>query len=412
VLSRRLIPVQRGDKMARENEIGAALVLAARYLPEPMDRAARRWVYPAFVAARNRRIDLSLLKGEIRGRSATLLVAGRRPWAFDLPRRPFGHGADEIPLGEVALWKLPSVLEKRLADVDMVMARVDKLSTRVLFPAGYLRVPEWIDTVLTVPENLDALVRSNHSLRQDARLVRNHGFTSSISTSSRDFEEFYHSMYLPFVSSRYAASAWPTNEDSLRKIFGQGGIIWLAHEGERVSGLLFGISGDVLHIWAEGTRGGDFGVVKKGAVCALFLHAIRHAGERNCRHVHFGGAKACLSDGLLRYKRKWGVAVQARPENQFYTLVRWAAWNDKVASFLSDAPVLHLQGSGLIVVTAVERTGSATQADAERIYNAVHMPGVHRVVIAHGTDWGADVTPPPRTALVGGGPSPAHLVEA
>ena len=59
-----------------------------------------------------------------------------------------------------------------------------------------------------------------------------------------------------------------------------------------------------------------------------------------------------------------------------------------LAAFLSDIPVLHLQGSGLIVVTAVERTASATQADAERIYNAVHMPGIHRVVIAHGTDGG------------------------
>jgi hypothetical protein len=392
--------------------MGAALVLAARYLPEPVDRAARRWVYPALVAVRNPRIELTLLKGEVRGRPASLLVGGPRPWAFDLPRRLFRHGADEIPLGEVGLWKLSSVLEKRLAEVDMVMARVDKLSARVLFPAGYLRVPEWVDTVLTVPENLDALVRSNHSLREDARLVRHHGFTSSISTASRDFEEFYHSMYLPFVNSRHAASAWPTNEDSLRKIFRQGGIIWLAHEGERVSGLLFGISGDVLHMWAEGTRGGDFGVVKRGAVCALFLHAIRHAGERNCRYVHFGGSKACLSDGLLRYKRKWGVAVQARPENQFYTLVRWSAWNDNVAVFLSDAPILHLQGSRLIAVTAIERTDSATQADAEPIYNALHMPGVHRIVIAHGAGWGADVIPPPCTALVAGGPSPAQLVEA
>jgi hypothetical protein len=95
-----------------------------------------------------------------------------------------------------------------------------------------------------------------------------------------------------------------------------------------------------------------------------------------------------LERRLLRYKRKWGAAVKARPENQFDILVRWPAGNDKVAAFLSDVPVLHLQGGGLIAVTTVERTDSATQAAAERIYKEVYMPRIHRIVIVHGAGWG------------------------
>ena len=336
--------------IAGGSELGLGLGLLVRHLPQPVERAARRWVYPVVLAARNRRLPLALAKGEIRGQAAAILVCGQEPWALDLPRRAFGESLRLERLGSVPLWQLSSAVAKHFPEVDMVMARLDRLSARLLFRAGDLRVPEWVDTVLTIPDDLDKMLRAHRSLKEDARLVRKYGFTAAISTSPADFDEFYESMYLPFVASRHAEMAWPTNPHSLRRIFAQGGIIWLTYEGERISGLLFGITGDTLHMWAEGTRGGDFAVVKRGAVCALFLHAIRHAKERHCRYVHFGGSKACLSDGLLRYKLKWGVEIQARPENQFHTLVRWPKWNDAVAGFLSDVQVLHQEGPKLTPV--------------------------------------------------------------
>ena len=90
--------------------------------------------------------------------------------------------------------------------------------------------------------------------------------------------------------------------------------------------------------------------------------------------------------------------------------MRWTAWNDNVATFLSDVPVLHREGKRLIAVTATGTQGPPAQEDADRIQKSLRMRGIERLVIAHGSAWPAEVVPPPSTVLIGAGPLPAELL--
>jgi hypothetical protein len=179
---------------------------------------------------------------------------------------------------------------------------------------------------------------------------------------------------------------------------------------------VFELTGDVLSLRAYGTRDGYAGLTKKGvprnvsAASATYFHAISHAAKSGCQFVDFGGCRACLTDGLLFYKRKWGVRVRAKPANQFYTLVRWAAWNAAVATFLADLPLLHQNGSRLTAITAIPLTQIATQADADKIYHTLHVPGVDEFVIVNSCGWATNIVPPPSTVLMGGSPLPAQLL--
>src|SRR5689334_9111998 len=287
-----------------------------RYLPRPVNRTLRKWCYPAVLMVRNQRVHLTRVEAVTRTGRAVVLVAGPNPWAYDLPRRYFRACLNQSSVGEAPIWQLGSVLRELSSGADLVLARVDRASARLFLRSNCLRVPEWIDTVLSVPEDLQALARSSHSLHEDMRVARNSGLEASVSEREEDFEEFYHSMYVPFVRARHGMVARPTNEQSLRNSFRRGGIIWLTRAGERVAGLLFEQINDLLYMWADGTRDGDVNLMKKGALSTLFFHAIGKAIERNCRFVHFGGCRACLSDGVLRYKRKWGAKVQIKPANQ------------------------------------------------------------------------------------------------
>lgn len=217
-------------------------------------------------------------------------------------------------------------------------------------------------------------------------------------------------MYVPFIRARHGALARPRNKISFRNCFRNGGLIWLAGGGERIAGLVFERTGDVLSIRGHATRDGYAGLTKKGAATALYFHAIRHAVQCGCQFLDFGGCRACLTDGVLHYKRKWGVRVRIRPTNDFYTFIRWAAWNPAVATFLAECPLLHENGGRLTAITAAPLAQMAAQTDADKIYRALHVPGIDEFVIVSPFGWEASIVPPPSTVLMGGSPLPAQLV--
>jgi hypothetical protein len=381
-----------------------------RYLPRPVDRALRRWCYPAVLTAKNHRVRLTRLVGQSRSGQVTMLVAGPEPWAYDLPLRVFQTPPKRIDAGTVPVWQLNSAITRMAPDVDLVMARVDSLTARLFCGSHYLRVPEWIETGRSVPEDLRKLVRSTHSLSEDLRLSRHYKLEAEVTHSEEDFHDFYHTMYVPFIRARHGAMAWPSNEESLRHSLHRGGIIWLRCAGERIAALLFDCTTDSLHMGADGVLHGDLSILKKGVISALFYNAFRQAAERNCRFVDFGGCRACLSDGILRYKRKWGISVRVRPGNQFYTLINWATWTPAVAAFLRDVPVLHQAGNQLVGVTAASAVEPGTQEDVDKIHQTVSIPGIDRLVVVSEAGWSAGIVPPPSTVLVGGRPPVAQLV--
>jgi len=311
--------------------------------------------------------------------------------------------------GDVPVWKAHVALKELAKTVDLVVARVDTVSARLFFGAGFLRVPEWVDAVLPVPADLDALVWSRRSVREDMRVVRNNRLDASISHAEQEFEDFYSTMYTPFIQARHGNLAWISNRESLRKCFRRGGLIWLIRSGERIAGILFERNGRPLHLPAEGTRGGDPSLLKNGAISALFYHAIRHAADCRCAMVDFGGCRPCLTDGVLRYKRKWGMELRTRSMNQFCTLVCWNRWNPAVGTFLSDVPVLHQHQGRLTAIASAGLSRTGSQADADRSIEALHMRGVDRFVLVNEAGWESGVTPPPSCVLASGKPLPQEL---
>ena len=389
-----------------------ATSLVAQSLPRPIQESLRRYCYPAVLMARDLRVPLHRLQGATRGGQASVLVAGEEPWAFDLPRHLFRSGFEANLIRHVPVWRLNSVLEDLAPTADLVLARVGKLSQRLFFPSRYLCVPDWIDTVLEVPQDLDALVQSRDTLRYHMRTARKNGLVASVSHSEEDFNEFHRDMYIPFIRSRYGDMTWLTNERWLRGCFRRGGLIWIGAAGERLGGMLVERAGESVRTWAVGTRGGDAALMKKGVVTALYYHAVQYATECGCRTMEFGGTRAVLSDGVLVHKRRWGVRVLPKPVNQFYTLVRWASWNPSVASLLEDAPLIHQDGSRLTTLTAVQTSSPASQADLDKISKNIKTAGIHRQVVVNSAGWMPGLILPPSTRLVAGSPLASELVAA
>jgi len=319
--------------------------------PSLLENAATRCLTP--VAAWSAfRIPVAILRGHTRAGPAAIAVAGTPPQIDYLPSRFFTSMTSREPVGTVPVWALSGLLKRLGRSVDLTIARVDRLSARVFFRKNGLVVPESVESWLGVPDDLGALVRANRSVKEDMRILRRDGLTSEVSHDQHDWHVFYHTMYLPLMATRHGQHAVIRSAHELRRAFRRGGIVWVRRGSERIAGGLFEHRRGVLRWVALGTRGGDVTLMKQGALAALYYFEIKYAHDRGCGGINFGGTPPILNDGLLVYKKKWGIGLVESSFTPYEFVIRWESPNAHVYDCLARIPVVFRRGSGLAGVTA------------------------------------------------------------
>lgn len=318
-----------------------------------------------------RRIPVVLLRGLTHqsGKIGTLLVAGHDPWVRYLPRRFFAEEPQCEEIGNVLLWELPSYLQRLRALVDMTIVRVDRISGQKFLGKDYLAVPEWVGMRLTVPNDLDALVCSNRSIREDLRLARKHKLQSLVTEGEERFHEFYDSMYFPFSNARHGAMAFVKSRHDLRCRLRKGGILWIIHDHVPLAGILFERKNHTLDLQAIGMVTGDLPLKKRGIMAALYYYSIAHARQLNCAEVDFRGVRPSLHDGLFRYKRKWGNTLYDKTETYYDLLIHWNDSRGVIKDFLSHTSLIFREEGGL----------SAIHTDESQSHQSLWIGGLHRL---------------------------------
>lgn len=332
-----------------------------------------RYGFFAWACLGLRGIPVVLLRGPTlpSGQIGTLLVAGHDPWVSYLPNRFFIGEPQRELVGNVSLRDLPALLDRLREAADLTIVRADRLSAEKFFGRDYLAVPEWIDMRLAVPGDLDELVRSNRSIREDMRLVRKHQLQPLVTEGEERFDEFYDSMYVPFSRDRHGAMAIIKGRQELRRFIRKGGILWIMGDNQPFAGVLYERKQDTFNLLAIGMASGELPLKKRGIMAALYYYSIQHARQLGLAEVNFRAARSSLHDGLLRYKRKWGNALFDNPNSYFDLLIRWKSVNGVVKDFFSHTGLIFRDGGRL----------SAIHADESQSRRSLWIEGLHRLYL-------------------------------
>lgn len=321
------------------------------------------------------RAPVAIVRGLSRsgGRPAAIVTAGAGQGIDYLVHRFFEGDLEREPIGKVPLWRLARTLKRLRASVDMAIARVDRITARFSFDSDYLAVPEWVGTCLRLPGEAPS-----YSLKRELQRALRSNFSSELTRTEQDFETFYDAMYVPFIRERYGEQAAVRRFYSMRRLYRHGGLIWLNQSGQRVAGLMFHKRKQKLDLVALGTINGEWAPVEAGAFARLYSLFVEHAETIGCTEVEMGGCRPSLNDGVLRYKRKWGVHLTEQRGSHYDFMVHWNRCSQPVIEFLIHTPIIFRDYDGLSAITGMG-PGEPMQTDAKKAHGSQWMQGLRRM---------------------------------
>ena len=328
------------------------------------------------------RVPVTLLRGPARvsGQEVVLLCAGAKP-DFILERL-FAQEPVVARSKRVPVWRLQRLLDEWLAETDLVVVQIDRISARLFLHGPHIAVPLWVDSYMQVPSDWPSFIRKNKRVQADIRRVHIKNFESYFSRDEADFDFFYERFYQPYVQSRHQQKAEIVPRWRLRVLFKQGmQIHWISRGGDKLAGAIVQLEGRRFHSLVNGLRDGRQELMKEGALSAQYVCAIMEARRLGCTEFHMGGSLPSLHDGVFRYKSKWTTSLshhEGLVTGNLVTRLSWQHLAGPVAEFLSHTSVIHHDHAGYSALWAFPVELPLTVENLQQQYGLLKARGLHR----------------------------------
>lgn len=306
---------------------------------------ASRWTLAPIAAHRGMALPLQLrgpvstLTADTEAGPVRITAAGRKKLLHPLVKRLFPHRTEWSAEPGRGLWHPRALAGLR---ADLVLAEVHRWLAPRFRREGWIIVPaavRWTGDLATVPGPNPC-----HSLRSDLRKVRRAGFHLVRSDAAADWELFTDRMVAPQALARFGEDVWLPSPALLGQ-FRRAGTLLLVRLGDRpVAGVCALTTADSVWFPLSGVLDGDPDLFRSGVGLAILALGIEWARAQGCRRVDAGRTGPFLGDGVLRLKRKWGLAPVPDPLSR---VVAVRALSPAADAAFTREPVLIETGDGL-----------------------------------------------------------------
>jgi len=343
------------------------IVGPSRHLPWPLDAVARRtWdeaslfhrryrhlLPPAAARAvaefveRAQRPELALF-GSGAGAAPRVLVASNDPLLraslfSALSPAPDGH---EAKPGERAGSLARARVEPRMRlDADVVALEIPSRAGRSFARDGWLVLPRWValevDLTASERELWDA------RKRETVRRIERSSLHVEVARGPVAAREFYEHLYAPTARARHGGLAIVVRFGHVEAAARVGYFVFVRDGGVRRAGLLVVPRpgrGAALDALLFGVAHGDYEATRLSRE-ALYLFALRWA-RHEMAATRFGLTVAApfASDGILRFKTRWGATALADPRQPSSVALRVETGSPELGHALAaHAPILLRQ---------------------------------------------------------------------
>ncbi|HPG40752.1 MAG TPA: hypothetical protein PLP19_16715 [bacterium] len=213
----------------------------------------------------------------------------------------------EENLGRKYLWQIPSFISKVKSHCTLVVIECNALIKKIFKSKNDLFAPQWINGMIDIPLNI-----ANDSAYSDYRRIRNNNLSYIITDRKEDFDNFYQTMYIPYSRLRFEDQNEEISYNTISKIIAahnckllvvkqddlpMGGIIIIMYDNQPP------------FIWLLGIKNANLEFLKRGTVAALYYFSATYLAQQGYKKMFVGASRPFLNDGILKYKKKWGLYI-------------------------------------------------------------------------------------------------------
>ena len=200
--------------------------------------------------------------------------------------------------------------------------------------------------------------------------------------STRDperFVDFYESMYLPYIGAVYGDGALFHSLESLRRIVSDSELLLIKRDHEVIAGQVLIYQHKQARTREIGVKDGQREYVKAGAVGALYYYGLQHLKNRGYARVDVGASRAWLNDGVLQFKKKWGMELTGVGANGL--VIQPREFTDGIAAFLGRNPFITLRDGVLDGAFFLRGKTLLGAADVRRLHRDYYLRGMGSLAV-------------------------------
>jgi hypothetical protein len=272
------------------------------FAPSALPRKLReRW--------RSIRAPITVLEGIERrtGHPLKMLCGGMQQHLAYISRLAYGENApSQLALGKHWNSRLHAVQPR---DWDIALLPAVLQTPRWLANPGLL-MPWWVGGDMPTDPRLPGDHHSK-SRKSDLSRIRRHQLTWEISHEPAHVEHFYDRMYAPLVHSSHGESVLPIAREKMLSRFSQqqSELLLIKQGATAIAGSVLLYDDDIPRRWADGVLDAAREHLAKGVISALYLYSSEHLRGQGVERIGLGLSRPFLSDGVLTFKRKWGLRL-------------------------------------------------------------------------------------------------------
>jgi hypothetical protein len=315
-------------------------------------------------------------------RPLSVLCAGVGSYLLDLA---FGDSYRKRPVGRVWLWRLSRAVKEKGQGCALALIGVRGPYLRFVNLANSFLIPTWVRGEVDIP--FGSSVLRNTSVKSDLRQIRKNQFHFSITKDPRHFHDFYHRMYVPYISAVHGRSAFIWPYEAMKSELDNCELLLVRKEGRSVAGILITYEKPTPRLWSLGVRDADRRQVKEGAVAALFYFSFMHLESNGYRVANVGLSRPFLDDGALRYKKKWGARIVGTSADCF--VLKVLSDTPGACGFVGSHPFIFRNGDALSGAIFVDSASASSPEELQRIYQRYSIPGLAKLRLYRLGDAGA-----------------------
>jgi len=340
-----------------------------------------RLVVNAMRAVLFSRLQVLLLQGVERSSQQAIRIAyvGDSTSYYYLTSLFFAEPPEIKSRRNVSWLHLSAELRNLSQAADLAVLDLDFPLPLMIRQNKFLNVPRWVKQRVPIGDTWEEVMgQMRRKTRREAqRIIIKFGFRSRVIVGRHAAEHFYDRLYQPYIRQRHGPAAEIVSRERFIRECLRGQIIQLLQGDQVVAAVAMRLSGRQMSIAWTGIETELTHEQRLGVADALDYFSLVYAYQRGCIYLDMGHSRACLDDGVLRYKRKWGAGIHRKKIPQGSILIGPLRSSPAVLSLLASVRFITLDRGHLVCRTILPM--SLREGGLEEFLKYIWIDGLQRV---------------------------------